>query len=114
MKKIGLINCEGNIVEYFLNNRKEVTLRTMLKDGNILEFIPSPKSLLKYLSNEIELFEVTKNVERFILRICGGEKYTLKSINKQQLRIAEKKVQENYQNICQNNIDNLKLILINN
>jgi hypothetical protein len=114
MRKIGLVNCEGNITEYYLNNKKEVTLSTMLKDGNMLEFKPSTKALLKYLSNEITLFDVTKNIERFRLSICRGEKYFLNSIGKQQLRIAEKRIQENYQNVCQNNIDNLKLILINN
>tara|TARA_B100000795_G_C22800531_1_gene441663 strand:- start:806 stop:1150 length:345 start_codon:yes stop_codon:yes gene_type:complete len=114
MRKIGLVNCEGNIIEYYLNSRKEVLLRTMLKDGNMLEFKPPTKALLKYLSNEISLIDITKNVERFILRICRGEKYILQSIDKNQLKLAEKKIQENHQNVCQNNIDDLKLVLINN
>ena len=52
MKKLGLINCEGNIVELYVNSRSVLTMRALLNNSaGYLEFTPLLADIKSFLNN---------------------------------------------------------------
>ena len=74
VKRIPLLNAEGNILEFYLNDNCEIIMRSHLfhNEFNQLVFKPNKYALVRYLKNTQPLSHLIENSE--ILGLLSNDK----------------------------------------
>ena len=112
MRKLGLINCEGNIVELYVNSRSVLTMRALLNNSaGYLEFTPLLADIKAFLNNQSSLYELIKGAKELFILAGRKSRIAVQTIEKKHIYLSDRSLNDNGQDVVEENVSLIKQLL---